>query len=169
MPSWAIAVAAGSGMTLVASSRPPSPTSTTHASAGTRAKARKAAAVKKAARQAPGDDYYELARTDGVGPVAAGHRRPSRCRTVCRMDEQEAGTVPFRRPGRRTLVLQYATVVAFLCGPDAGWVTGQIIEATGGGTFWTRGGGLLAGVASAGVELPRISMLANARVLAGSG
>jgi DNA ligase (NAD+) len=31
------------------------------------------AAVKKAAKQAPGDDYYELARSDGVGPVAAGH------------------------------------------------------------------------------------------------
>ncbi len=44
-----------------------------------------------------------------------------------------------------------------------------LIEATGGGTFWTRGGGLLSGVASSGVELPRISMLANARVLAGSG
>ena len=35
----------GSAMTLVASSRPPSPTSTMQASAGTRAKARKAAAV----------------------------------------------------------------------------------------------------------------------------
>jgi hypothetical protein len=44
-----------------------------------------------------------------------------------------------------------------------------LVEATGGGTFWTRGGGLLSGVASSGVELPRISMLANARVLAGSG
>ncbi|HJZ43882.1 MAG TPA: hypothetical protein VJ233_09180 [Hyphomicrobiaceae bacterium] len=44
-----------------------------------------------------------------------------------------------------------------------------LIEATGGGTFWTRGGGLLAAVAGSGVELPRISMLANARVLAGSG
>ena len=44
-----------------------------------------------------------------------------------------------------------------------------LIEATGGGTFWTRGGGLLSGVTSAGVDLPRISMLANARVLAGSG
>ena len=44
-----------------------------------------------------------------------------------------------------------------------------LIEATGGGTFWTRGGGLLSSVASSGVELPRISMLANARVLAGSG
>jgi DNA ligase (NAD+) len=31
------------------------------------------AAVKKAAKQAPSEDYYELARTDGVGPVAAGH------------------------------------------------------------------------------------------------
>src|SRR2546423_1131226 len=43
-----------------------------------------------------------------------------------------------------------------------------LVEATGGGTFWTRGGGLLSTVASSGVELPRISMLANARVLAGS-
>ena len=31
------------------------------------------AAVKKAAKQAPGEEFYELARTDGVGPVAAGH------------------------------------------------------------------------------------------------
>jgi DNA ligase (NAD+) len=31
------------------------------------------AAVKKAARQAPGEDYFELARVDGVGPVAAGN------------------------------------------------------------------------------------------------
>src|SRR5215813_12352286 len=43
-----------------------------------------------------------------------------------------------------------------------------LVEQTGGGTFWTRGGGLLSNVSS-GVELPRISMLANARVLAGSG
>jgi hypothetical protein len=44
-----------------------------------------------------------------------------------------------------------------------------LVEATGGGTFWTRGGGLLASVGASGVTLPRISMLANARVLAGSG
>ena len=31
------------------------------------------ALVKKAAKQTPGEDYYELARVDGVGPVAAGH------------------------------------------------------------------------------------------------
>lgn len=31
------------------------------------------AAIKKAAKQMPGEDYLELARTDGVGPVAAGH------------------------------------------------------------------------------------------------
>jgi len=31
------------------------------------------AAIKKAAKQAPGEDYLELARTDGVGPVAADH------------------------------------------------------------------------------------------------
>jgi hypothetical protein len=44
-----------------------------------------------------------------------------------------------------------------------------LIEATGGGTFWTRGGGLLSSATGSGVDLPRISMLANARVLAGSG
>jgi putative glutamine amidotransferase len=43
-----------------------------------------------------------------------------------------------------------------------------IADQTGGGVFWTRGGGLLASTTS-GVDLPRISMLANARVLAGSG
>jgi hypothetical protein len=43
-----------------------------------------------------------------------------------------------------------------------------LVEATGGGVFWTRGAGLLAGLGS-GVDLPRISMLTNARVLAGSG
>jgi DNA ligase (NAD+) len=31
------------------------------------------AAVKKAAKDAPGEDYLDLARVDGVGPVAAGH------------------------------------------------------------------------------------------------
>ncbi len=31
------------------------------------------AAIKKAAKEAPGEDYLDLARTDGVGPVAAGH------------------------------------------------------------------------------------------------
>jgi DNA ligase (NAD+) len=31
------------------------------------------AAIKAAAKQAPGEDYFELARTDGVGPVAADH------------------------------------------------------------------------------------------------
>jgi len=30
-------------------------------------------ALKAAAKAAPGDDYFDLARTDGVGPVAAGH------------------------------------------------------------------------------------------------
>jgi len=31
------------------------------------------AAVKRAAKQAPGEDYFELTRCEGVGPVAAGH------------------------------------------------------------------------------------------------
>jgi hypothetical protein len=44
-----------------------------------------------------------------------------------------------------------------------------LADATGAGTFWTRGGGLLSSVSSTAVDLPRISMLANARVLAGSG
>ena len=44
-----------------------------------------------------------------------------------------------------------------------------LVEATGGGVFWTRGGGFLSNIGASGVELPRISMLANARVLAGSG
>ena len=44
-----------------------------------------------------------------------------------------------------------------------------LADQTGSGVFWTRGGGLLSSVVSSGVEVPRISMLANARVLAGSG
>jgi hypothetical protein len=44
-----------------------------------------------------------------------------------------------------------------------------LVEATGGGSFWTRGGGLLSSMSASSVEVPRISMLANARVLAGSG
>jgi hypothetical protein len=43
-----------------------------------------------------------------------------------------------------------------------------LVESTGGGVYWTRGGGLLSAVTS-GVDVPRISMLSNARVLAGSG
>ncbi len=42
-------------------------------------------------------------------------------------------------------------------------------EATGGGVFWSRGGGLLSSVTGDAVEVPRVSLLANARVLAGSG
>ena len=42
-----------------------------------------------------------------------------------------------------------------------------LADATGAGVFWTRGSGLLASDSS--VDVPRISMLANARVLAGSG
>jgi hypothetical protein len=40
-------------------------------------------------------------------------------------------------------------------------------EATGAGVFWTRGNSLLS--SDTAVDVPRISMLANARVLAGSG
>ena len=44
-----------------------------------------------------------------------------------------------------------------------------LIEATGGGTFWTRSGGLLASADPASVDVPRVTMLASAKVLAGSG
>jgi hypothetical protein len=43
-----------------------------------------------------------------------------------------------------------------------------LVEATGGGVYWTRGGGLLSSASDA-VDVPRVSMLANARVLSGSG
>jgi hypothetical protein len=44
-----------------------------------------------------------------------------------------------------------------------------LVDATGGGVFWTRSNGLLASSDPAAVELPRISMLSGAKVLAGSG
>ncbi|MEZ5816200.1 MAG: hypothetical protein R3D44_03880 [Hyphomicrobiaceae bacterium] len=44
-----------------------------------------------------------------------------------------------------------------------------LVEATGGGVYWTRGGGLLGAVSADAVDVPRISMLTNARVLSGSG
>ena len=42
-----------------------------------------------------------------------------------------------------------------------------IADATGAGIFWTRGGGLLS--SATGVDVPRVSLIANARHLAGSG
>lgn len=44
-----------------------------------------------------------------------------------------------------------------------------IADATGGGVFWTRTTGLLSGGDPASVDLPRISMMTGAKVLAGSG
>ena len=44
-----------------------------------------------------------------------------------------------------------------------------IADATGGGVFWTRSTGLLASAAAASVDVPRISMMSNAKVMAGSG
>ena len=44
-----------------------------------------------------------------------------------------------------------------------------VVEGTGGGVFWTRGGGLFSSVAETGVDVPRITMMSGARVLAGSG
>jgi hypothetical protein len=44
-----------------------------------------------------------------------------------------------------------------------------LIDATGGGAFWTRSTAAQSATEAADVDVPRISMLANARVLAGSG
>ncbi|MEQ1652212.1 MAG: hypothetical protein ABL897_06980 [Hyphomicrobium sp.] len=44
-----------------------------------------------------------------------------------------------------------------------------IADATGGGVFWTKTTGLLASAASSAVEVPRISIMSNAKVMAGSG
>jgi hypothetical protein len=44
-----------------------------------------------------------------------------------------------------------------------------LVESTGGGVFWTRSGGLLSNVSASAVDVPRVSMLSNARVLSGSG
>ncbi len=44
-----------------------------------------------------------------------------------------------------------------------------LVEATGGGVFWTRSGSLLQTASASAVDVPRISMLSGAKVLAGSG
>jgi hypothetical protein len=44
-----------------------------------------------------------------------------------------------------------------------------VADATGGGVFWTKPSGLLASSAKDAVDLPRVTMLSNAKVLAGSG
>ncbi len=44
-----------------------------------------------------------------------------------------------------------------------------IADATGAGVFWTRASGLIAGATGANVEVPRVTMLSNAKLLAGSG
>ncbi|MEZ5900426.1 MAG: hypothetical protein AB7S74_01420 [Hyphomicrobium sp.] len=44
-----------------------------------------------------------------------------------------------------------------------------IADATGAGVFWTNPSGLLASATGASVDVPRVSMLSNAKLLAGSG
>lgn len=44
-----------------------------------------------------------------------------------------------------------------------------ILEATGGGAFWTKSSGLIASGDPSKVDVPRISMMTGAKVLAGSG
>ena len=44
-----------------------------------------------------------------------------------------------------------------------------LVDATGGGAFWTQLGGGRCAPIRPRVDVPRISMLANAKVLAGSG
>jgi hypothetical protein len=45
----------------------------------------------------------------------------------------------------------------------------SIADATGGGVFWTKATGLLASASASAIEVPRISMMSNAKVMAGSG
>jgi hypothetical protein len=45
----------------------------------------------------------------------------------------------------------------------------DLVEATGGGVFWTKGSGVFASADPATVDVPRVTMLASAKVLAGSG
>lgn len=44
-----------------------------------------------------------------------------------------------------------------------------ISDLTGGGVFWTKATGLLASASSPAIEVPRISMMSNAKVMAGTG
>jgi hypothetical protein len=44
-----------------------------------------------------------------------------------------------------------------------------LVEATGGGVFWTKGDGPFASADPAIVDVPRVTMLSSAKVLAGSG
>ena len=44
-----------------------------------------------------------------------------------------------------------------------------IADATGAGVFWTRTPGLLASATGTSVEVPRVTLLSNAKLLAGSG
>ena len=44
-----------------------------------------------------------------------------------------------------------------------------IADATGAGVFWTRTSGLLASATGTSVEVPRVTLLSNAKLLAGSG
>ena len=44
-----------------------------------------------------------------------------------------------------------------------------LIEATGGGVFWTKGSGMFSSADPTQVDVPRVTMLASAKVLSGSG
>jgi hypothetical protein len=44
-----------------------------------------------------------------------------------------------------------------------------LVEATGGGVFWTKGSGLFASADPGQVDVPRVTMMSSAKVLAGSG
>jgi hypothetical protein len=44
-----------------------------------------------------------------------------------------------------------------------------LVETTGGGVFWTKGSGMFASNDPTAVDVPRVTMLTSAKVLAGSG
>jgi 3-oxoacyl-[acyl-carrier protein] reductase len=67
---------------------------------------------------------------NAVSPGAVATDFTAALREDAAVEKMVIASTAFGRWGRPEDI---ATVVAFLCGPDAGWVTGQIIEATGGG------------------------------------
>ena len=92
---------AGSGMTLVASSRPPSPTSTMQASAGWRAKARKAAAVVdlEEARR-PSRPRRRALRRAGSPAASSSISSPGDADALVEADEVRAGVDVRGKPRR---------------------------------------------------------------------
>jgi hypothetical protein len=120
-------------------------------------------AVPPVALMAPGG------ATSDVLPEKAG---PGLWRSV--VDVKEPGLYKMQTPGPSGPL----TAVAHVGAEDAremSEVTATeeklkaLVEATGGGVFWTKGSGLFASADPTVVDVPRVTMMSSAKVLAGSG